>query len=214
MITQILLELFKTIADKTDIALQKMLGAFDVEKKPNIDLDEFMDELELDEEQRVKFRSVYQDYYANPNKEEYEPYKYKYEPKSNDPFDKFEAYSKKYDDWFSKAEKKYDQAYSEYQKYRQQGQNFYNQHKNGGGSSSGGGARSSAFGGIDESKYYQTLELKPGASFEEIKKAYKKAMKKYHPDRFQDEDKRQYAEDLSRKINEAYAYFKKKHGKS
>lgn len=213
MITQILLELFKAIADKTDIALQKMLGAFDVEKKPNIDLEEFMDELELDEEQRVKFRSVYQDYNKNPNKEEYEPYKYKYEPKSNDPFDKFEAYSKKYDDWFSSAEKKYDKAYSEYQKYRQQGQNFYNQHKNGG-SGGGGSARSSAFSGMDESKYYQTLELKPGASFEEIKKAYKKAMKKYHPDRFQDESKRQYAEDLSRKINEAYGYFKKKHGKS
>lgn len=214
MITQILLELFKTIADKTDYALRNLLGSYDVDKKPNIDLDEFMDELNLDEEQRVKFKAVYKDYYSNPNKEEYEPYKYKYEPKSNDPFDKFEAYSRKYDDWFAKAENKYDQAYQQYQKYKQQGQQFYNQQKNGGSSSGGGGKYSSSFKGVDENKFYQTLELKPGASFEEIKKAYKKAMKKYHPDRFQDDSKRQYAEDLSRKINEAYAYFKKKHGKS
>lgn len=210
MITEILLELFKAIADKTDFALQKMLGAFDVDKKQNIDLDEFMDELDLTEEQRVQFKAVYQDYNKNPNKAEYEPYKYKYEPKSNDPFDKFEAYTRKYDDWFSKAEKK---ASAEYEKYKQQGQNFYNQQRGGGSSSGGGGSFSSGFKGIDEAKYYQTLELKPGASFEEIKKAYKKAMKKYHPDRFQDDSKRLYAEDLSRKINEAYGYFKKKHGK-
>ncbi len=63
-----------------------------------------------------------------------------------------------------------------------------------------------------EAKYYQALEVMPGATYEEIKIAYRKAMKKYHPDRFAgDAQKQKYAEQLSQKINEAYDYFKKKY---
>jgi hypothetical protein len=37
-------------------------------------------------------------------------------------------------------------------------------------------------------------------------------MKQYHPDRFyQDEKKRQIAEEVCRKLNEAYTYFEKKY---
>jgi DnaJ-domain-containing protein 1 len=65
-----------------------------------------------------------------------------------------------------------------------------------------------------EAAYYAALELPTGASFEEIKRAYKTLMKKYHPDRFHNEpQKKQFAESVTQKLNEAYAYFEKKHGK-
>jgi DnaJ-domain-containing protein 1 len=65
-----------------------------------------------------------------------------------------------------------------------------------------------------EAAYYAALELPANASFEEIKRAYKMLMKKYHPDRFHNEpQKKQYAEAVTQKLNEAYAYFEKKHGK-
>ena len=52
------------------------------------------------------------------------------------------------------------------------------------------------------------------ASGEDIKRAYKTLMKKYHPDRFHNEpQKKQFAEAVTQKLNEAYAYFEKKHGK-
>jgi DnaJ-domain-containing protein 1 len=62
-----------------------------------------------------------------------------------------------------------------------------------------------------EEQYYKALELPAGASWDEIKAAYKREMKKYHPDKFYDNDKkRQTAEKISQKINEAYTYFEKK----
>lgn len=65
-----------------------------------------------------------------------------------------------------------------------------------------------------EAAYYAALELPANASFEEIKRAYKTLMKKYHPDRFHNEpQKKQFAEAVTQKLNEAYAYFEKKYGK-
>ncbi len=65
-----------------------------------------------------------------------------------------------------------------------------------------------------EAGYYAALELPANASFEEIKRAYKTMMKKYHPDRFHNEpQKKQFAEAVTQKLNEAYAYFEKKHGR-
>lgn len=73
---------------------------------------------------------------------------------------------------------------------------------------------SKSYGVNPEARFYQALEIPIGADFEEIKLAYKKVIKKYHPDRFaQDPEKQQAALQLSQKINEAYAYFRKKHGK-
>ncbi len=53
-------------------------------------------------------------------------------------------------------------------------------------------------------KYYAMLELKQGANLAEIKLAYIKLVKQYHPDKFQDEEKKAYATELLQKINEAY----------
>jgi len=54
-------------------------------------------------------------------------------------------------------------------------------------------------------KYYAALELKKDAKHSEVKAAYIKLVKKYHPDKFQDEEKKQLATELLQKINEAYA---------
>lgn len=65
-----------------------------------------------------------------------------------------------------------------------------------------------------EAEYYADLELKPGASFKEIKSAYRKLVKLYHPDLFQgDPKKKEIADEVTRKINEAYNYFEKKFNK-
>lgn len=59
--------------------------------------------------------------------------------------------------------------------------------------------------------YYHTLGLEEGASYEQVKTAYKKLMKAYHPDRHQADPKKQrWAVEQSQKVNEAYSYFKKK----
>lgn len=66
----------------------------------------------------------------------------------------------------------------------------------------------------EERQYYAALELPYGASFEEVKVAYKKMIKQYHPDRFHnDPEKHKAALEISQKLNIAYSYFEKKFGK-
>jgi hypothetical protein len=65
----------------------------------------------------------------------------------------------------------------------------------------------------EEKQYYGVLELPYGASFEEIKAAYKRLIKRYHPDRFHnDPEKHKAAVEISQKLNMAFAYFEKKFG--
>lgn len=65
----------------------------------------------------------------------------------------------------------------------------------------------------EERQYYGVLELPYGASFEEIKVAYKRLIKQYHPDRFHnDPEKHKAAVEISQKLNVAFAYFEKKFG--
>lgn len=51
---------------------------------------------------------------------------------------------------------------------------------------------------------YEVLGLKEGASVDEIKKAYRDLVKKYHPDRYRDNPLSDLAEEKLREINEAY----------
>ncbi len=53
---------------------------------------------------------------------------------------------------------------------------------------------------------YEVLGISEGASEEEIKKAYREQVKKYHPDQYQDNPLSKLAEEKLREVNEAYEY--------
>ena len=63
----------------------------------------------------------------------------------------------------------------------------------------------------EDKKYYKILELEYGADFNQIKKAYRRLLKKYHPDLYQTEpEKLKTAQKVTKQINEAYTYFERK----
>jgi len=59
-----------------------------------------------------------------------------------------------------------------------------------------------------EARYRRVLEVSAGASVEEVRLAYRRLCKEYHPDRFAGagEEKRAAANELLAEINAAYAY--------
>lgn len=59
---------------------------------------------------------------------------------------------------------------------------------------------------------YEVLGIREGASEEEIKAAYRELVKKYHPDRYQDNPLSDLAEEKLREVNEAYDYLMKNAG--
>ncbi|MCB9568607.1 MAG: J domain-containing protein [Myxococcales bacterium] len=63
-------------------------------------------------------------------------------------------------------------------------------------------------------RWYKTLELEPGADYEAIRKAYRRLVKLYHPDRFaNDPEKYKAATEVARKITEAYEGLSALHGR-
>lgn len=53
--------------------------------------------------------------------------------------------------------------------------------------------------------WFRTLELRPDAQWDEVRQAYRRLVRKYHPDRFMnDPEKYQAATEVARKITEAY----------
>lgn len=57
---------------------------------------------------------------------------------------------------------------------------------------------------------YEVLGIKEGASEEEIKKAYREQVKKYHPDQYQDNPLSKLAEEKLKEVNQAYEYLSSK----
>lgn len=57
----------------------------------------------------------------------------------------------------------------------------------------------------DRRRWYKTLEVEPGSDLKAVRRAYRKMLLQYHPDRFaQDPDKLKAATEVTRKLTEAY----------
>ena len=57
----------------------------------------------------------------------------------------------------------------------------------------------------DRIRWYRTLELEPGAELPEVRKAYRRLLKQYHPDKFaKDPEKYKAATEVARNITAAY----------
>ena len=63
-------------------------------------------------------------------------------------------------------------------------------------------------------QYFDILKLPPGASWKEIKRAYKSEVKRWHPDRFPTDDTQaqKKAHDKFQRIGEAYRFLEKVYG--
>lgn len=57
----------------------------------------------------------------------------------------------------------------------------------------------------DRRKWYDALDLKPGADVKMVRRAYRKQLLKFHPDKFaSDPEKQKAATEVTRKLTEAY----------
>lgn len=57
----------------------------------------------------------------------------------------------------------------------------------------------------DRRRWYKTLELQPGADLKTVRRAYRKLLLQYHPDKFAtDPEKQKAATEVTRRLTEAY----------
>lgn len=95
----------------------------------------------------------------------------------------------------------------DFEEFFRQAQGQYQQgsYQNGG-SYYGNAGSSNPFSFENKDKYYETLGVEKGAGKDEIKKAYRKAAMKYHPDKYSNatEAEKNMAEEKFKEINEAY----------
>lgn len=57
----------------------------------------------------------------------------------------------------------------------------------------------------DRRRWYKTLEVEPGADLKTVRRAYRKALLQYHPDKFaNDPEKQKTATEVTRRLTEAY----------
>ena len=117
----------------------------------------------------------------------------------NDYIEKFRGQSSAFDDpEIEEMLRKFQQESNQQQKQRESNKQTYQQPQK----------------PSKEQGYRQVLEVGPHASFEEIKKSYRKLMKVYHPDLFHnDPEKFKMAQEVSSQLNEAYSYFEEQQAK-
>ena len=73
------------------------------------------------------------------------------------------------------------------------------------GAAGGGSAGSAGAGSGPAAQDYRNLELEPGADFQTVKRAYRRLMRTYHPDRYADDPERQrVATQISAKLNASF----------
>ena len=95
----------------------------------------------------------------------------------------------------------YSEAWEELEEYLRTGESRDRSADSG----SAGGAAGADASSTAAAQDYRNLELEPGADFETVKRAYRRLMRTYHPDRYADDPKRQrVATEISAKLNASF----------
>lgn len=101
----------------------------------------------------------------------------------------------------------YTEAWEELEEYLRTGESGGRSANAGAGAGSGrsAGADRADDGSRPDAQDYRNLELEPGADFETVKRAYRRLMRTYHPDRYADNPERQrVATEISAKLNTSF----------
>ncbi len=95
----------------------------------------------------------------------------------------------------------YSEAWEELEEYLRTGESRDRSADSG----SAGGAAGADASSTAAAQDYRNLELEPGADFETVKRAYRRLMRTYHPDRYADDPERQrVATEISAKLNASF----------
>lgn len=95
----------------------------------------------------------------------------------------------------------YSEAWEELEEYLRSGESRDRSADSG----SAGGAAGADASSSAAAQDYRNLELEPGADFETVKRAYRRLMRTYHPDRYADDPERQrVATEISAKLNASF----------